>query len=162
MFTFEAELPPSKIPAGLTANDLKPSLLIRFRETATSDVDGDGLRDRRDNCPALANALQEDWDGDRVGDACDVCPAIADKRQRDRDGDGRGDRCGREAVDLDRDGAVGAADLALAEASLGARRRASGFQKAVDTNRDRRITADDLDRWLSVYLELQDAVEGAP
>jgi hypothetical protein len=162
MFTFEANLPPSEIPAGLTANDLKASLLIRFRESGTTDIDGDGIRDRRDSCPGLANAEQADWDGDRVGDACDVCPAVADKRQRDRDGDGRGDRCARDAVDLNRDGAVDAADLALAEAALGARRRTRGFQKAVDTNRDRRITADDLDRWLSVYLELQDAGEAQP
>jgi hypothetical protein len=162
MFTFEAALPQEEIPAGLTADDLKPSLLIRFRETAGRDVDGDGARDRRDNCPALANAGQEDWDGDRVGDACDVCPAIADRRQRDRDGDGRGDRCGREAVDLDGDGTVGPDDLALAEASLGARRRAPDFQRRVDTNRDRKVTADDLDRWLSVYLELQDGGGGQP
>jgi hypothetical protein len=162
MFTFEATLPPDEIPAGLGADDLKPSLLIRFRETARSDVDGDGTRDLRDNCPALANGGQEDWDGDAVGDACDVCPAIADRRQRDRDLDGRGDRCGREAVDLDGDGAVGPADRALAEASLGARRRGRGFQRRVDTNRDRRITADDLDRWLSLYLELQDGGGDGP
>lgn len=162
MFAFEANLPPEQIPAGLTANDLKPSLLIRFKETATSDIDGDGLRDRGDNCPQRANPEQADWDGDRVGDACDVCPAIADRRQRDRDGDGRGDRCGRATVDLDENGAVDAADLALAEAAVGLHRRARAFQKRVDTNRDRRISEDDLDRWLSVYLEHQDPEREVP
>lgn len=162
MFSFEASLPANQIPSGLTMSDLRPSLLIRFRENATSDIDGDGFRDRRDNCPGLANPGQEDWDGDRVGDLCDVCPAIKDRRQRDRDGDGRGNRCERDAVDLNRDGRVDAADLALAEASVGARQRGLGYLKKVDTDRDRRITPDDLDRWLSVYLELQDPAGGEP
>lgn len=151
MFTFEAALPPSEVPAGLTQDDLKPSLLIRFVETGTSDVDGDAVRDRSDNCPALANAAQEDWDRDRVGDACDLCPAIADRRQRDRDGDGRGDRCGPEAVDLDENGVVDVGDAALARAALGARRRGRGFEKRVDTDRDGVVRADDLERWLTVH-----------
>ena len=41
------------------------------------DVDGDGVRDDRDNCPSVANADQTDMDGDGIGDACD----------KDRDGD---------------------------------------------------------------------------
>jgi hypothetical protein len=153
MFTFEAQLPPSELPAGLTADDLKPSLLISFAESGTSDVDGDAVRDRDDNCPALANPGQDDRDGDRVGDRCDVCPAIADRRQRDRDGDGRGDRCGPDAVDLDANGVVDAADAALARASVGSRRRGRGFEKRVDTDRDGRVDAADLERWLSVHRE---------
>jgi hypothetical protein len=155
MFSFEAQPTLQEVPQGLTSADLKPSLLIRFHENGASDIDADGVRDRADNCAARANLVQEDWDRDRVGDACDVCPAIWDRRQRDRDGDGRGDRCGPKAVDLDRSGRVDAADLALAEAALGARRRSSRDARRVDTDHDGRVGEEDLSRWLSVYLELQ-------
>ncbi len=37
-----------------------------------SDSDGDGLPDSNDNCPTVANALQENFDGDSQGDACDA------------------------------------------------------------------------------------------
>lgn len=35
------------------------------------DVDGDGIRQLPDNCPLVANPLQEDSDSDGVGDVCD-------------------------------------------------------------------------------------------
>lgn len=35
------------------------------------DGDADGVPDRNDNCPAVANAAQADFDGDASGDACD-------------------------------------------------------------------------------------------
>ena len=35
------------------------------------DGDGDGVRDSRDNCPAVGNPDQRDSDGDGAGDACD-------------------------------------------------------------------------------------------
>jgi hypothetical protein len=38
---------------------------------AEHDEDGDGIRDRCDNCPTLINPNQGDGDGDGVGDACD-------------------------------------------------------------------------------------------
>ena len=44
----------------------------------SGDTDGDGVGDNGDNCPATANAGQDDLDGDGTGDACDG----------DRDGDG--------------------------------------------------------------------------
>jgi hypothetical protein len=37
------------------------------------DSDGDGVVDRLDNCPDVANPGQEDSDGDGIGDACDQC-----------------------------------------------------------------------------------------
>jgi hypothetical protein len=35
------------------------------------DADGDGVQDKFDNCPTVANPGQEDADGDALGDACD-------------------------------------------------------------------------------------------
>ncbi|HET6374021.1 MAG TPA: thrombospondin type 3 repeat-containing protein, partial [Candidatus Polarisedimenticolia bacterium] len=89
--------------------------------TAADDLDGDGVLDEADNCPAAANASQSDADGDLIGDACDNCkdaynPAEADldgggtislietqlgPRQRDTDRDGFGDPCDD---DMDGDG----------------------------------------------------------
>ncbi len=44
------------------------------------DEDGDGLADGCDNCPAVANVMQEDSDTDGVGDACDPHPNDAHDR----------------------------------------------------------------------------------
>lgn len=73
-----------------------------------SDRDKDGVIDRLDNCPDVANPDQVDIDGNRVGDACDDwdldgiinsldnCPNIPNRDQRDEDGDGIGDACDDE------------------------------------------------------------------
>jgi hypothetical protein len=81
------------------------------------DVDGDGVRDERDNCVDIRNADQVDTDGDGRGDACDddddndgipdsrdncrtvanpgqestIAPPRGDACLADRDGDGRWD-----------------------------------------------------------------------
>lgn len=76
------------------------------------DSDGDGIIDREDNCPLVANAGQAslyhanygdvcdpDLDGDGVANAVDNCPTIVNPLQADLDGDAKGDIC-----DSDRDG----------------------------------------------------------
>jgi Thrombospondin type 3 repeat len=79
------------------------------------DTDSDGVCDKVDNCPLVANANQADSDGDGLGDACDTpapcadqggdtdgdgvcdkvdnCPLVANANQTDSDGDGLGDAC---------------------------------------------------------------------
>lgn len=75
---------------------------------APSDVDGDGIPDRRDNCVRVANPDQIDVDGNQQGDACDDfdgdrvlnridnCPSEPNRNQRDTDADGVGDACDTE------------------------------------------------------------------
>ncbi|MCK0154351.1 thrombospondin type 3 repeat-containing protein [Alcanivorax sp. S6407] len=80
------------------------------------DQDGDGVADLLDNCPDMANAMQEDADGDGVGDVCDEdrdgdgvdnvsdnCPLVANADQADTDTDGLGDLCDDD-LDTDKDG----------------------------------------------------------
>ena len=90
------------------------------------DIDGDGIPDATDNCPAVSNPTQLDADGDGDGDVCDLCtdtdgdgfgnpgypantcaldncPSIANPLQTDSDGDGAGDVCD-VCTDTDGDG----------------------------------------------------------
>jgi hypothetical protein len=69
--------------APLQDDDLRP----------LDDLDGDGVPNREDNCPATYNPLQEDTDGDGVGDACDICPLHYDPEQADENDNGIGDAC---------------------------------------------------------------------
>jgi hypothetical protein len=67
------------------------------------DQDHDGVKNRDDNCPTVANAGQENIDGDKLGDACDddidgdgLSNALeaslrTDPRKADTDGDGKND-----------------------------------------------------------------------
>ncbi len=57
------------------------------------DADNDGVPDRSDNCPTIANPAQEDQDADGFGDVCDNCPTVANPNQLDTDGDMIGDAC---------------------------------------------------------------------
>lgn len=58
-----------------------------------AETDSDGIIDRLDNCPYVANPDQADGDGDGIGDLCDNCPVKANPDQADSSGDGRGDAC---------------------------------------------------------------------
>ena len=60
-------------------------------EVCCPDEDADEVCDWSDNCPGVANPLQEDADADGAGDACDICPGYDDLA--DFDADGRPDSC---------------------------------------------------------------------
>ncbi|HZN04445.1 MAG TPA: hypothetical protein VFD06_12760, partial [Candidatus Polarisedimenticolia bacterium] len=64
----------------LDACDALSGCQSRF-DPALPDLDGDGVPDLCDGCPAVPNADQADGDGDGVGDACDVCPTLPDPGQ---------------------------------------------------------------------------------
>lgn len=58
------------------------------------DLDGDGIEDEFDNCPAQSNPGQSDVDEDQVGDVCDNCPDDFNPEQEDLVGAvGVGDAC---------------------------------------------------------------------
>jgi hypothetical protein len=90
------------------------------------DLDGDGLVDKQDNCPEVANEDQLDTDEDDIGDACDPdqmdtdgdevvnskdnCPEVANPNQEDTDEDFVGDLCDPDQMDTDGDLVVDAED----------------------------------------------------
>jgi len=55
------------LAAGLGCSDDSPTV---------PDADSDGVPDRSDNCPDVANSSQVDTDGDRIGDACEVTQTL--------------------------------------------------------------------------------------
>ncbi|HQL24174.1 MAG TPA: thrombospondin type 3 repeat-containing protein [candidate division Zixibacteria bacterium] len=115
------------------------TIMLHWAETGVvQDADGDGVPDEDDNCPAIANPLQEDADLDGIGDVCDACtdtdndgygnpgypantcaldncPNVANPGQQDTNGDGIGDACccldNRGNVDGDPDDLIKVGDL---------------------------------------------------
>ena len=82
-------------------------------QCALSDLDNDGILDRRDNCPVSTNSDQSDLDRDYKGDACDNCPKVSNRNQEDTfppQGNGIGDACDCES-DFSCDGDVDADDV---------------------------------------------------
>jgi len=71
------------------------------------DSDGDGKKDKTDNCPLTPNGTQVDPDWDFVGTACDNCPTVFNPGQENLDQDGSGDVCDPDA---DADGVLNTFD----------------------------------------------------
>ena len=85
------------IDGRLIQEDDNGACLKSTNELVRTDVDGDGILDRHDNCLHQPNADQSDLDGNGYGDACDD----------DRDGDGipnDQDDCPDEVAMTDFDG----------------------------------------------------------
>jgi hypothetical protein len=57
------------------------------------DCDKDGVDDLIDNCPFIANDVQDDQDADGVGNVCDNCSMTENFPQVDEDADGLGNAC---------------------------------------------------------------------
>jgi hypothetical protein len=96
----------------LSRNDgilyIKGKTSINNPDYIESDVDGDGVVDRADNCVKISNFDQVDVDGNGRGDACDDfdrdgvinskdnCINDTNRMQSDEDADGIGDACDEE------------------------------------------------------------------
>jgi hypothetical protein len=91
--------------------------MLFVRSVQSADIDGDGVPDETDNCPAEYNPDQSNSDGDAAGDACDRCPLDPDN---DVDGDGvcgEVDNCPHAAnpgqEDTDNDGIGDACNIGI-------------------------------------------------
>ena len=100
----DKDAPPNPVVEGTGTPQDRPA--DTGGDACDNEDDGDGLKDKQDNCPRVANPGQEDRDGDGVGDACDAdtdnddwldnednCPTLSNVDQNDADKDGTGDAC---------------------------------------------------------------------
>ena len=67
---WEGDLSGADNPASLVMSLARHVTAVFAAGPAPGDADTDGVPDASDNCPAVANADQQDSDGDGVGDAC--------------------------------------------------------------------------------------------
>lgn len=85
-----AELGNYEAPPWVTLGNSDPGLV---------DIDVDGVRDHRDNCPEIDNPDQTDADADGIGDACDVAEPEPDPDDGSSEGSGSGDGSGAILID---------------------------------------------------------------
>jgi hypothetical protein len=126
-------------------------------QCALSDLDNDGILDRRDNCPVSTNSDQSDLDRDYKGDACDNCPKVSNRNQEDTfppQGNGIGDACDCEC-DFTCDGDVDAEDVTAFITDFG---REPSFKACTnvnpckgDTNCDVDVDADDVNKFIEDF-----------
>ena len=83
------------------------------------DSDDDGVCDSEDNCPAVANANQNDRDQDGRGDVCDNCPSTPNPDQADANHNGIGDACEITRCDVDGDNDIDMTDLTAIRTGYG-------------------------------------------
>ncbi len=93
-------------PAGILFDDQDWILRSSKTAIALADADADGVPDRNDDCPDVANATQLDFDADGAGDACDP----------DDDNDGLADVADCAPFDAAQ-GAVGLVDTLTVEST---------------------------------------------
>jgi hypothetical protein len=60
------------VSGGKLGDTTATTITVHVAAPTVTDSDGDGVADDVDNCPSVANPLQEDTDLDGAGDACDT------------------------------------------------------------------------------------------
>lgn len=101
----ELAVAPGAFPRPIELNQLPRTTNPAYRP---EDSDQDGIANREDNCPLLANSDQADENNNQIGDPCDDydfdrvinvndnCRDHPNPNQQDTDSDGKGDHCDDE------------------------------------------------------------------
>jgi hypothetical protein len=140
---YEVEISILAYPKQLRRTIEVGSALARFSATGLDDTDADGWFDIHDNCPLVANGVDQSPTG-----ACAAPPCVGN--QVDTNGDGYGNVCDG---DLNGDGEVTGmpgqdcngvdSDWCLLAASLGSTIDDAAYEPDADCNGDARIDASD-------------------